>query len=59
MIAGMAGRNRLAIYGSLAPGRPDHHRFEGPGHERVLTTVSTATGQVEAYVHVLGATEVG
>jgi gamma-glutamylcyclotransferase (GGCT)/AIG2-like uncharacterized protein YtfP len=116
MIAGMTGRDRLAIYGSLAPGRPNHHevaglrgpwitgtvhgrlvqagwgaslgypalvldadgsaidvhvlesedlpahwsrldRFEGPGYERVLTTVSTATGRVEAYVYVLGVTE--
>ncbi len=27
--------------------------FEGPGYERVLTTVHTATGDVEAYVYVL------
>jgi gamma-glutamylcyclotransferase (GGCT)/AIG2-like uncharacterized protein YtfP len=114
MIAGMNGRHRLATYGSLAPGRPNHHHvaglgggwfpgevsgrlveagwgaslgypalvldpdgspidvqvlesddlpahwsrlddFEGPGYERVLTTVHTATGDVEAYVYVLTA----
>jgi len=111
----MDGRHRLAIYGSLAPGHPNHHHvaalrgrwipgevhgrlveagwgaalgypalvlhpdgpavgvqvlesddlpahwshlddFEGPGYERVLITVRTATGDVEAYVYVLSAT---
>jgi gamma-glutamylcyclotransferase (GGCT)/AIG2-like uncharacterized protein YtfP len=114
MIAGMNGRHRLAIYGSLAPGRPNHHHvaglrgrwfpgavhgrlveagwgaslgypalvldpdgstidvqvlesddlpahwsrlddFEGPGYERVLTTVHTADGDVAAYVYALTA----
>ena len=110
----MNGGHRLAVYGSLAPGRPNHHHvaglqgrwspgglygrlveagwgaslgypalvldpdgpaidvqvlesadlpahwsrldeFEGPGYERVLTTVHTAAGDVEAYVYVLTA----
>jgi gamma-glutamylcyclotransferase (GGCT)/AIG2-like uncharacterized protein YtfP len=114
MIAGMDESHRLAIYGSLAPGRPNHHHvaglrgrwvpgevhgrlveagwgaslgfpalvldpggpaidvqvlesddlpthwsrlddFEGPGYERVLTPVQTATGAVEAYIYVLRA----
>ena len=29
--------------------------FEGPGYERVLTTVHTTTGEVEAYIYVLSA----
>ena len=29
MIAGMDGNRRLAIYGSLAPGRPNHHHVSG------------------------------
>ncbi|WP_448624299.1 gamma-glutamylcyclotransferase family protein [Geodermatophilus sp. URMC 64] len=108
----MNGDHRLATYGSLAPGRPNHHHvaglggrwfagevhgrlveagwgaalgypalvldpdgaavdvqvlesadlpahwsrlddFEGRGYERVLTTVHTATGVVEAYIYVL------
>jgi gamma-glutamylcyclotransferase (GGCT)/AIG2-like uncharacterized protein YtfP len=116
MIAGMDRSHRLAIYGSLAPGRPNHHHlaglrgrwmsgevhgrlveagwgaslgfpalvlerggpaiavqvlesedlpahwsrlddFEGPGYERVLTPVDTATGDVEAYIYVLRATD--
>ena len=115
MIAGMDGSHRLAIYGSLAPGRPNHHHvarlrgrwmlgevhgrlieagwgaslgfpalvldpdgsalgvqvlesddlpahwsrlddFEGPGYERVLTTVHTRNGDVAAYIYVLSAT---
>jgi gamma-glutamylcyclotransferase (GGCT)/AIG2-like uncharacterized protein YtfP len=103
--------DRLATYGSLAPGRPNHHHvaglegrwfagavhghlleegwgaalgypalllatdgppvavqvlesadlhahwatlddFEGPGYERVLTTVHTADGDLEAYIYV-------
>ena len=107
----MDGRHRLATYGSLAPGRSNHHHvvglrgrwfaghvhgrlveegwgaslgypalvldpdgpaidvvvlesddlpdrwpylddFEGPGYERVLTTVHTTTGDVEASVYV-------
>jgi gamma-glutamylcyclotransferase (GGCT)/AIG2-like uncharacterized protein YtfP len=118
MIDRMNGRPRLATYGSLAPGRPNHHQvaglrgrwfrggvpgrlveagwgaslgfpalvldpdgpaidvqvlesddlpahwsrldeFEGPGYERVLTTVHTATGDVEAYVYVLTAPDKG
>jgi gamma-glutamylcyclotransferase (GGCT)/AIG2-like uncharacterized protein YtfP len=114
MIARMSGRHRLAIYGSLAPGCPNHHHvaglrghwfpgevprrlveagwgaslgypalvldphgsaidvqvlesddlpahwsrlddFEGPGYERVLTTVHTADGDVAAYVYALTA----
>jgi gamma-glutamylcyclotransferase (GGCT)/AIG2-like uncharacterized protein YtfP len=114
MLAGMNGAPRLATYGSLAPGRPNHHHvaalrgrwfsgevhgrlveagwgaalgypalvldpggsaiavevlesddlppqwsrlddFEGPGYERVLTTVHTADGDVEAHVYVLSA----
>jgi gamma-glutamylcyclotransferase (GGCT)/AIG2-like uncharacterized protein YtfP len=114
MITGVNGGRRLATYGSLAPGRPNHHHvaglrgrwvsgevhgrlveagwgaslgypalvldpdgsaidvqvlesadlpalwsrlddFEGPGYERVLTTVHTDTGDVEAYVYVLTA----
>jgi gamma-glutamylcyclotransferase (GGCT)/AIG2-like uncharacterized protein YtfP len=114
MIARMDGGHRLATYGSLAPGRPDHHHvaalrgrwfpgevrgrlveagwgaslgypamvldpdgpvidvqvlesadlpahwsrlddFEGPGYERVLTTVRTAVGEVEAYLYVVSA----
>ena len=110
----MTGSNRLATYGSLAPGRPNHHHvadlrgrwtegeisgylveagwgaslgfpalvldpegsrigvqvlesddlpahwsrlddFEGPGYERVLTTVHTAAGDVDAYVYVVTA----
>jgi gamma-glutamylcyclotransferase (GGCT)/AIG2-like uncharacterized protein YtfP len=116
MIAGMNGGHRLATYGSLAPGRPNHHHvaglrgrwfagkvhgrlveagwgatlgypalvldpdgpgidvqvlesadlpahwsrlddFEGRGYERVLTTVHTPTGDVEAYVYVLTASD--
>ncbi|MEX5719187.1 gamma-glutamylcyclotransferase family protein [Geodermatophilus maliterrae] len=112
----MNGGHRLAVHGSLAPGRPNHHHvaglggrwspgelygrlveagwgaslgypalvldpdgsaigvqvlesadlpahwprldeFEGPGYERVLTTVHTAAGDAEAYVHVLTAPE--
>jgi gamma-glutamylcyclotransferase (GGCT)/AIG2-like uncharacterized protein YtfP len=108
----MSGPDRLATYGSLAPGRPNHHHvaglrgrwftgevhgrlveagwgaslgypalvldprgpavgvqvlesddlpahwallddFEGPGYERVLVTVHTAAGDVEAYTYVL------
>jgi gamma-glutamylcyclotransferase (GGCT)/AIG2-like uncharacterized protein YtfP len=107
----MDGGHRLATYGSLAPGRPNHHLvaglrgrwfagevcgrlveagwgaslgypalvldrggpaidvqvlesadlpahwarlddFEGPGYERVLTTIRTTAGDVEAYVYV-------
>jgi gamma-glutamylcyclotransferase (GGCT)/AIG2-like uncharacterized protein YtfP len=110
--------HRLAIYGSLAPGRPNHSQvaalggrwfagevhgrlveagwgaslgypaldlapdgpavdvqvlesedlpghwsrlddFEGSGYERVLTTVRTATGEVEAYIYVLSASGPG
>ena len=29
--------------------------FEGPGYERVLTTVRTATGDVDAYIYVVTA----
>ena len=29
--------------------------FEGTGYERVLTSVRTATGEVEAYIYVLSA----
>ena len=106
------GRHRLATYGSLAPGRPNHHQldglkgrwsrghvhgrlvdagwgaglgypalvldsdavavevhvfesadlpahwsrlddFEGPGYRRVTTTVSTTTGQLDAFIYVL------
>jgi gamma-glutamylcyclotransferase (GGCT)/AIG2-like uncharacterized protein YtfP len=113
---GVSGVNtalhRLATYGSLAPGRPNHHRldglegrwltghvngmlldagwgaglgypalildpggpaikvdvfesvdlpahwarldaFEGPGYQRVVTTVRTSTGEVEASIYVL------
>jgi gamma-glutamylcyclotransferase (GGCT)/AIG2-like uncharacterized protein YtfP len=105
------GHHRLATYGSLAPGRPNHRHvaglrgrwltgdvhgrlvdegwgaalgypalllapdgpavavqvlesedlpahwsrlddFEGPGYERVLTTVRTADGDLEAYIYV-------
>jgi gamma-glutamylcyclotransferase (GGCT)/AIG2-like uncharacterized protein YtfP len=112
MIAGMDGEHRLATYGSLAPGRPNHHHvaalrgrwlagkvhgrlleagwgaslgfpamvldpagptidvqvlesadlpahwsrlddFEGPGYERVRTTVRTPEGAVEACLYVL------
>ena len=112
--AGENGDHRLAVYGSLAPGRPNHahvaglggrwipgevrgrlveagwappsatprssstptarrsaSRFwcrptypptgpgsttsRGPGYERVLTTVRTTTGEVEAYIYVLSA----
>jgi gamma-glutamylcyclotransferase (GGCT)/AIG2-like uncharacterized protein YtfP len=104
---------RLATYGTLAPGRPNHHQldglegrwlkgnvdgmlldagwgaslgypalvldptgsaigvdvfesidlpahwerldtFEGPGYERVMTTVHTPTGDVDAFIYVLG-----
>jgi gamma-glutamylcyclotransferase (GGCT)/AIG2-like uncharacterized protein YtfP len=104
--------HRLATYGSLAPGRPNHHQldglrgrwlagqvngmlvdagwgaglgypalmldpdgsaisvdvfesvdlpahwtrldaFEGPGYQRVATTVHTATGDVDAFIYVL------
>ena len=31
--------------------------FEGPGYERVLATVHTATGDVDAHVYVVSATE--
>jgi gamma-glutamylcyclotransferase (GGCT)/AIG2-like uncharacterized protein YtfP len=110
----MNGKPRLATYGSLAPGRPNHSHvaglrgrwfpgqvhgrlvdagwgaplgypalvldpggpavdvqvlesgdlpahwsrlddFEGPGYERVLTTVRTAGGDVDAYLYVLSA----
>ena len=113
----MDGGHRLATYGSLAPGRPNHHHvaglrgrwfagevsgrlveagwgaslgypalvldpdgpaidvqvlesadlpvhwprlddFEGPGYERVLTTIRTTAGDVEAYVYVLTAGDV-
>ena len=116
VIAGMDGCHRLAIYGSLAPGGPNHQQvaglrgrwypgelhgrlvnagwgaslgypalvldpdgsavevkilesedlpahwtrldnFEGPGYQRVLTTVRSAIGQVEAYVYVLCAAD--
>jgi gamma-glutamylcyclotransferase (GGCT)/AIG2-like uncharacterized protein YtfP len=109
---GMDGTHRLAAYGSLAPGCPNHHHvaglggrwfagevrgrlvaagwgaglgypglvldqagpavavqvlesadlpghwsrlddFEGPGYERVPTTVATAAGDVEAAIYVL------
>jgi gamma-glutamylcyclotransferase (GGCT)/AIG2-like uncharacterized protein YtfP len=105
-------RHRLATYGSLAPGRPNHHQldglkgrwsrghvhgrlvdagwgaglgypalvldsdavavevdvfesadlpahwsrlddFEGPGYRRVATTVSTTTGELDAFIYVL------
>jgi gamma-glutamylcyclotransferase (GGCT)/AIG2-like uncharacterized protein YtfP len=105
-------RHRLATYGSLAPGRPNHHQldglegrwsrghirgtlvdagwgaglgypalvldpdgsavevdvfesaslpahwsrldeFEGPGYARVATTVSTASGHIDAFIYVL------
>ena len=111
MTASTDGNHRLATYGSLAPGRPNHHHvadlrgrwlagkvhgrlveegwgaalgypalalaadgpavdvqilesedlpaqwsrlddFEGPGYERVLTTVHTADGDVEASIYV-------
>jgi gamma-glutamylcyclotransferase (GGCT)/AIG2-like uncharacterized protein YtfP len=114
MIAGMDASHRLATYGSLAPGRPNHHHvaglrgrwfagevygrlleagwgaalgfpalildpdgsaiavqvlessdlpahrprldhFEGTGYRRVLTTVRTPTGDVEACIYVLTA----
>ncbi|SFT86748.1 Uncharacterized conserved protein YtfP, gamma-glutamylcyclotransferase (GGCT)/AIG2-like family [Geodermatophilus amargosae] len=116
MTTGTNACHRLAIYGSLAPGRPNHHQvagldglwfpgrvhgrlveagwgaslgypalivdpdgwvidvdvlesedlpgqwsrlddFEGPGYERVLTTVHTAAGELEAHVYVLSATD--
>ena len=110
---GVAGApERLATYGSLAPGRPNHHQlaglegrwlkghvdgllvdagwgaslgypalvlnpagtaigvdvfesidlpahwarldaFEGPGYERVVTTVHMPTGDIDAYIYVL------
>jgi gamma-glutamylcyclotransferase (GGCT)/AIG2-like uncharacterized protein YtfP len=109
-VAGVLGR--LATYGSLAPGRPNHHQlaglegrwlkgyvdgllvdagwgaslgypalvlnpagaaisvdvfesidlpthwarldaFEGPGYERVVTTVHMPAGDVDAYIYVL------
>ncbi len=112
MIAGVDADHRLVTYGSLAPGRPNHHHvaalrgrwfagavhgrlleagwgaslgypamvldpagpaidvqvlespdlpahwarldgFEGPGYERVRTTVRTEAGDVEACVYVL------
>jgi gamma-glutamylcyclotransferase (GGCT)/AIG2-like uncharacterized protein YtfP len=112
MIAGMDADHRLVTYGSLAPGRPNHHHvaalrgrwfagavhgrlleagwgaslgypamvldpagpaidvqvlespdlpahwsrlddFEGPGYERVRTTVRTEGGDVEACLYVL------
>jgi gamma-glutamylcyclotransferase (GGCT)/AIG2-like uncharacterized protein YtfP len=105
-------RHRLATYGSLAPGRPNHHQldgldgrwsrghvhgtlvdagwgaglgypalvldpdgaavevhvfesvdlqghwsrlddFEGPGYRRIATTVSTTSGQLDAFIYVL------
>ena len=114
----MNADHRLAVYGSLAPARPNHHHVaalggrwfagevrgrlveagwgsslgypalvlapdgpaievqvlesaglpghwsrlddvEGSGYERVLTTVRTAAGQVEAYIYVLSATGPG
>jgi gamma-glutamylcyclotransferase (GGCT)/AIG2-like uncharacterized protein YtfP len=114
MSAGMDGDHRLAAYGSLAPGRPNHHHvvglrgrwftgevhgrlveagwgaplgypaltlhadgspvgvqvlesadlaahwsrlddFEGSGYARVLTTVHTDNGDVEAFIYVLTA----
>jgi gamma-glutamylcyclotransferase (GGCT)/AIG2-like uncharacterized protein YtfP len=107
-----AALHRLATYGTLAPGRPNHHQlddlegrwfvghvigmlvdagwgagfgypalvldpngseitvdvfesvdlpahwarldaFEGPGYERVVTTVHMPTGNVDAYIYVL------
>jgi gamma-glutamylcyclotransferase (GGCT)/AIG2-like uncharacterized protein YtfP len=112
MIVGMDGTHRLATYGSLAPGRPNHHHvaalggrwfeghvhgrlveagwgaslgypalvldpdgsaidvevlesedlpahwsrlddFEGPGYERVVTAVHTATGELDACIYVV------
>jgi gamma-glutamylcyclotransferase (GGCT)/AIG2-like uncharacterized protein YtfP len=109
-----SARYRLAAYGTLAPGRPNHHLldgldgrwseghvhgrladagwgaglgypalilhpagspisvqvfesmdlpdhwprlddFEGPGYQRVVTSVSTPTGEVNAYIYVLRA----
>jgi gamma-glutamylcyclotransferase (GGCT)/AIG2-like uncharacterized protein YtfP len=113
----MDAHHRLVTYGSLAPGRPNHHHvaelqgrwypgevsgrlveagwgaslgypalvldpdapaidaqvlesedlpehwsrldeFEGPGYQRVVTTVRTATGDVEAFIYVLRAPDV-
>jgi gamma-glutamylcyclotransferase (GGCT)/AIG2-like uncharacterized protein YtfP len=92
-----AALRRLATYGTLAPGRPNHHQldrlegrwlaghvngmlveagwgaglgyvfesvdlparwarldaFEGPGYERVVTTVRTSTGDIDASIYVL------
>jgi gamma-glutamylcyclotransferase (GGCT)/AIG2-like uncharacterized protein YtfP len=109
-----SARYRLAAYGTLAPGRPNHHLldgldgrwsegqvygrladagwgaglgypalilnpdgspisvqvfessdlpdhwsrlddFEGPGYERVVTSVSTPAGEIDAYIYVLRA----
>jgi len=64
--------HRLATYGTLAPGRPNHHQLdgltgrwleghvngtlvEGPGYERVTTTVRTRAGDQEASIHILRA----
>lgn len=65
----MSGPDRLAVYGTLAPGGSNAHvlhapelaghlerldAFEGPGYRRVVTEVGLGDGRaVEAWVYVL------
>jgi hypothetical protein len=48
MIARMDGGHRLAMYGSLAPGRSDHHHVAG-------LRGRWFPGEVEAYLYVVSA----